>query len=76
MSCHVVGGIPFDAADVGCCWYRRAFTWEMVACVGRRWICGVGVGDDVGVMEEDPEDLFCHVVDLVVPDTIGSWVVD
>ena len=76
MSGYVVGGVPFDAPDVGCCWYGRPFPREMVACVGSCWIYGVGVGDDVGVMEEDPEDFFGHVEDLVVPDSIGSGVID
>ena len=76
MSCHIVGCIPFDAADVGCCWYGRAFTREMVARVGSCRISEVRVGDNVRMMEKDPEDFFCHVKDLVVPDSIGSGVVN
>ena len=31
------------------------------------------MGDDVEVVEEDPEDFFCYVAYFSAPEFVGSW---
>ena len=81
MGGEVIGSVPFDATDVGCRGDGGAFAGEVPAAVG---FCGggggggggEGEGDDVGVVEEDPEDFFGDADDFVAPDPVGSGVVD
>ena len=77
---EVVGRVPFDAADIRGCRHGRTFAGEVSAAVG---LCGVvvvvvvvGEGNDVGVMEEDPEDFFRDADDFVAPDSVRSGVID
>ena len=84
MRGHVVGCVPFDAADVGGRRHGWVFTGEVpievTARVGRvRRVCSAGAGwegDDVRVMKEDPEHLFGKVVEFLVPDPEWAREVD
>lgn len=76
MGCEVVSCVPFYAADVWRCWDGWAITWEVSGAVGSCWVGVVGEGNNVGMVEEDPEDFFCDIENLVAPDAVRSGVID
>lgn len=71
---QVIRGVPFDAADVGRGRDRGPFLREMGGFVGFvvAGVSNLGIGDDVEVMEEDPEDFLGDIDDLVAPDVVRS----
>ena len=76
MGGEVVGGFPFDAADIRSCGNRGAVAGKVGRGVANRWLGGFWrVGDNVEVVEEDPEDFFSDVNDLFAPDAVRARVV-
>lgn len=74
MRGQVIRGVPFDTADVGRGGDGRPFLREMGSFVGFlvAGVSNLGIGDDVDVMEEYPEDFLGDIHDLVAPDVVGS----
>lgn len=76
MGCEVVCCVPFYTADIWRCWDGRPIAWEASGAVGGCWVGVVGEGNEVFFVEEDPEDFFRDIEDLVAPDAVRSGVIN
>ncbi len=76
MPGEVVCCVPLNAANVWRGWHGWTLAREMPSRIGCYFIQFLGIGYDIRVVQEDPENFFGDTNDFIAPSAVRARVVD
>lgn len=76
MPGEIVCCVPLDTANVWRRWYGWTLAREMPSRIGSSFVQLLGIGYDIRVVQEDPEDFFGDTDDFIAPRAVWTRVVD